>query len=207
MVTKTLSLIFSLILFGYTSVSFADTEAAEQVVRVNAQKVLNILDEKKAIIESDPAELYRLVDEVILPNIDFKAMSKLVLAKHWRKATPEQQERFMNEFKGMLVRTYTKSLVKYAGNTEILYLKSVSKKEGRFVTVYTEIQQSGKTNVPVNYSLRRTGGSYLIYDVVIEGLSLVKNYRTSFGQQISETSIDALIDDLARKNSSGETDA
>jgi phospholipid transport system substrate-binding protein len=131
-------------------------------------------------------------------------MSKLVLAKNWRTASEDQRQRFINEFKGMLVRTYTNSLTDYAGNTEIVYLKSVDKKEGKYVTVYTEIVQSGKPNIPVNYSLRQTDEGYKIYDVVIEGLSLVKNYRTSFSKQISETSLDALIEDMAQKNTQGQ---
>jgi phospholipid transport system substrate-binding protein len=182
----------------------ADTAEAEKLVRENGQKVLQILSDNRDKVKDDPQFLYKLVNEVILPNVDFTAMSKLVLAKNWRTASEDQRQRFINEFKGMLVRTYTNSLTDYAGNTEIVYLKSVDKKEGKYVTVYTEIVQSGKPNIPVNYSLRQTDEGYKIYDVVIEGLSLVKNYRTSFSKQISETSLDALIEDMAQKNTQGQ---
>lgn len=182
----------------------AGAEEAEQLVRDNAQKVLQILSENKDKVKEDPGFLYKLVNEVIVPNIDFKAMSKLVLAKNWRNASEAQRARFVEEFKGMLVRTYTNSLSKYAGNTEIIYLKSVNKKEGKYVSVYTEIVQSGKSNIPVNYSLHSTDAGYKIYDVVIEGLSLVKNYRTSFQKQIADTSLEALIADMAQKNAKGQ---
>lgn len=191
-------------LLGWGGIVSADTAAAEKLVRDNAQKVLQILSDNKDKVKEDPQFLYKLVNEVILPNVDFTAMSKLVLAKNWRSASEEQRNRFVEEFKGMLVRTYTNSLTDYAGNTEIVYLKSVDKKEGKYVTVYTEIVQSGKPNIPVDYSLRKTSEGYKIYDVVIEGLSLVKNYRTSFSKQISETSLDALIEDMAQKNSRGQ---
>lgn len=188
----------------WTTASFADTNEAEKLVRDNGQKVLQILSNNKDKIKDDPQFLYKLVNEVIVPNVDFTAMSKLVLAKYWRTASDAQRKRFVDEFKGMLVRTYTNSLSEYAGNTDILYLKSVDRNEGKYVTVYTEIVQSGKPNIPVDYSLHQTDAGYKIYDVVIEGLSLVKNYRTSFAKQIADTSLDALIEDMAQKNSQGQ---
>jgi phospholipid transport system substrate-binding protein len=188
----------------WTTVALADKNEAEKLVRDNAQKVLQILSDNKAKIKDDPQFLYKLVNDVIVPNVDFTAMSKLVLAKYWRTASDGQRKRFVDEFKGMLVRTYTNSLSEYAGNTEILYLKSVDRKEGKYVTVYTEIVQSGKPNIPVDYSLHRTDAGYKIYDVVIEGLSLVKNYRTSFAKQITDTSLDALIEDMSQKNALGQ---
>jgi len=178
-------------------------EEAEQLVRENSSRVLAILKENKGNIADNPKVLYTLIDEIIVPNVDFNSMSKLILKKYWRKASPEQRERFIKEFKGMLVRTYTRSLNEYAGNTEIIFLKSVSKKEGKYVTVYSEIVQSGKPNIPVNYSLIRKKDGYKIYDVVIEGLSLVKNYHTSFGPQIEKMGLDGLINDLASKNAKG----
>ena len=179
----------------------ATVEEAEHLVRDTAQQVLDILAENRDKVQKDPAFLYGLVNEVILPKVDFTAMSKLVLAKHWRKATPEQRERFVQAFKGMLVRTYTRSLSEYAGNTEINYGKTISQRNGKYVTVKTEILRKGRKPIPVDYKLRRSrDGQYRIYDVVIEGLSLVKNYRTSFAKQISEQGLDALIADLERKN-------
>ena len=176
---------------------------AEQVVRDNASRVLAILDDNRGNLENNPKLINTLVNEVIEPNVDFDSMSKLILKKYWRKASPEQRQRFIKEFKGMMIRTYAGSLKEYAGNTEILFQKSVSKKEGKYVTVYTEIVRSGKPNIPVNYSLIRKKGGYKIYDVVIEGLSLVKNYHTSFGPKIEKAGLDALIDDLASKNVRG----
>jgi len=203
-VKRFFAILMTALLLGWVGTVSADTAAAEQLVRDNAQKVLQILSDNKEKVKEDPQFLYKLVNEVILPNVDFTAMSKLVLAKNWRSASDDQRQRFVEEFKGMLVRTYTNSLSDYAGNTEIVYLKSVDKREGKYVTVYTEIVQSGKPNIPVDYSLRQTSEGYKIYDVVIEGLSLVKNYRTSFTKQISETSLDALIEDMVQKNTQGQ---
>lgn len=188
----------------WTTAAFADSNEAEKLVRDTGQKVLQILSDNKAKIKNDPQFLYKLVNEVIVPKVDFTAMSKLVLAKYWRTASDEQRNRFVSEFKGMLVRTYTNSLSEYAGNTDIHYLKSVNRNEGKYVTVYTEIVQLGKPNIPVDYSLRQTDAGYKIYDVVIEGLSLVKNYRTSFAKQIADTSLDSLIEDMAQKNAQGQ---
>lgn len=187
------------------SALLADPAAeAEQLVRENASKVLAILNENKGNLANNPKLIYTLVDEIIEPNVDYDSMAKLILKKYWRTATPEQRQRFIKEFKGMLIRTYTRSLNEYAGNTEIIFLKSVSKKEGKYVTVYSEIVQSGKPNIPVNYSLIRKDDGYKIYDVVIEGLSLVKNYHTSFSPKIEQIGLDGLIDDLAGKNARGD---
>jgi len=194
-------LFLALWLAGTVQAAMATVEDAERLVRDTAQQVLDLLADNRDKVRKDPAFLYGLVNEVILPKVDFTAMSKLVLAKNWRKATPQQRERFVQAFKGMLVRTYTRSLSEYAGNTEINYGKTISQRGGKYVTVKTEILRKGRKPIPVDYKLRRThDGRYLIYDVVIEGLSLVKNYRTSFGRQISEQGLDALIADLERKN-------
>jgi phospholipid transport system substrate-binding protein len=179
-------------------------QSPDELVKDASQRVMKILTDEQARIESDPQFLYGLVDEVILPLIDFDAMTKLTLGKHWRTATPEQRERFMAEYKTMLVRTYTKSLADYAGS-DIIYLPSRAEPDSSRVTIYTEVDRGdGRPRVPVNYSLRKVGDEWLVYDVVIDGLSLVKNYRTSFNEEIAQTSLQALIDRLAEANRSGE---
>ena len=198
-------LIAVLLSFGLMNSAVAlAAQPPEALVKDASQRVMKILVEEQERVEKDPQFLYGLVNEVILPLIDFDAMTKLTLGKHWRTATPEQRERFMEEYKMMLVRTYTKSLADYAGS-EIIYLPARGADDGKRATVYTEVDRGdGRPRVPVTYSLRKVGDEWLVYDVVIDGLSLVKNYRTSFNEEIAQTSLQALIERLAEANRADE---
>ena len=202
---KTLKMFVALLL-GLSLTGPAAAVAAqtpEELVHDASQRVMKILVEEHDKVDADPQFLYGLVDEVILPMIDFEAMTKLTLGKHWRTATPEQRERFMDEYRSMLVRTYTKSLKEYTG-ARITYLPA-RENDGKSTVVYTEVDRGdGRPSVPVNYSLRYTGDQWLVYDVVIDGLSIVKNYRTSFNEEITQTSLQALIERLAESNRKGE---
>ena len=199
------TLIILMLSFGLTNSAVAmAAQSPEDLIKDASQRVMKILEEDQEQIQQEPKILYGLVNEVILPLIDFDAMTKLTLGKYWRTATPEQREQFMKEYKTMLVRTYTKSLADYTGS-EIIYLPRRGEEDRSRVTVYTEVDRGdGRPRVPVNYSLRKVGDEWLVYDVVIDGLSLVKNYRTSFNQEIAQTSLQSLIDRLAEANRKGE---
>jgi len=148
---------------------------------------------KKSSVRSDINKLYALVDRTMVPLIDFKAMSKLTLGKHWKKASKDQRSAFMDAYKTLLRGTYTKSLKSYA-NQEIRFFPKRTRLKGKYATVYSEfVPGGGKTNVPINFKMRKVGDQWKAYNLEIEGLNLVKNYRTSFGKEISATSLDALI--------------
>lgn len=194
---KQLLMTLLLMLVGLGGAAQALAPTPEQVVREGSEKVMKALREDHDKLEQDPTKLYALIREAILPLIDFDAMAKLTLGKYWRRATPEQQHQFVEAYKGMLVRTYTKSLLEYA-DSKIIYLPPRGKQDEKYVTVYTELERGqGRAKLPVDYSLRMTDSGWLVYDVVIDGLSLVKNYRTSFTDEINKTSLDALIKRLS----------
>lgn len=175
-------------------------QSPEEVVRERATQVMQVLKERGAEFESKPEALYRLVDELILPMVDFEAMAKLTLGTHWRRATPEQRNRFVSEYRTLLVRTYTKSLLEVR-DKQLIFLPNRNSPRSDYATVSSElVRGGGQSNLPVVYSLRRVGGQWKIYDLTIEGLSLVKNYRTSFGQEIDQMGLDAFLDRLARNN-------
>jgi phospholipid transport system substrate-binding protein len=133
-----------------------------------------------------------------MPVIDFEVISQLVLGTHWRTATAQQRERFKQAFKSMLARTYTKSLSDYAG-TQVEVLPSRGEPRGEYRTVYTEIRTGhGQPPLSVSYSFRLSDGQWKAYDLTIDGLSLVKNFRSSFGDEISRHGLDALIARLER---------
>ena len=169
-----------------------------ELVRQTSEQVLTVLKEDKTLRE-DPERLHALVEEIILPRFDFKSMSRIVLGKHWRKATREQRQAFIHEFRLLLVRTYTTVLAEYSTET-IRYLPLRGDTDSGLVTVRTHIERPGSLPVAVHYSMHHKDGAWTVYEVTMEGISLAVNYRTSFAQEIRLGGLDRLIDTLASRN-------
>lgn len=171
----------------------AEAEKPDVVLEENVSKVLDTLNEDGGAIRQQPERLHQVVDGMVLPLIDFEAMSKLTLAKHWKKASPEQRTAFVSAYRGMLVRAYTSSLAEFAGQT-IRFFPNRTRLDGKYATVFSElVPGNGKPNKTVKYSMREKSGRWQVYDITIDGLSFVKNYRTSFGKEIVNNGLDALI--------------
>jgi phospholipid transport system substrate-binding protein len=151
-------------------------------------------------VKSDFNKATGIVDTIIEPHIDFDRVSIMVLGKYWKTATPAQRERFKAEFRRLLVRTYTTAFTEYS-DWKISYLPSTQESGEDKTLVRTQILQSGAQPVMVNYRMVNTKGKWKVYDVLIEGVSLLQNYRTSFTNQIGDGgSLDQLIADLAKRN-------
>lgn len=194
----------ALLLLGFSSIGFAAAVGPDQLIKNTSEKVLGALEENKEKYEDKPEEIFSLVNEIILPHMDFRAMSKLSLGKNWRKANVDQQSRFTDAFKTMLVRTYSKSLTEYAGE-EIEFLPYRPPAEGkRTVKVKTVINQGSGPKIPIDYSLRIKNDIWKVYDIKIDGISLVTNYRNSFASDIKRVGIEGLIEKLLAK-SAGKT--
>lgn len=173
--------------------------APDALVKETSEKVLAALDANKARYEKEPELVYQLVNDIVLPHMDFKAMSKLALGKFWREANDTQQAEFVDAFKIMLVRTYSKSLTQYSGQT-IEYKPYQPPAAGkRTVVVNTEIKQSSGPAIPIDYRLYTKGGIWKVYDIKIDGISLVTNYRNSFASDIRKVGMDGLIEKLQAK--------
>ena len=174
-------------------------QSPDLLVKETTDKVLNELTANREALHSDVNRLYQMVDEIVLPHFDFSRMSKLVLGKHWKKANTAQRRRFEKEFKSLLVRTYATALFEYTGQ-EIIY-KPLHNKEGADrVVVKTEIVPNDGPNRPLHYALKKgKDGAWLVYDVSIDGISLVTNYRTAYGRIIESKGIDTLIVSLIEK--------
>ena len=182
--------------------AFATAEdSALKLVQDTTVKIMDKLKEEEAAIKENPERVTELVDAIVLPHFDFTRMSRWTLGKYWRKAKKDQQDRFVKEFKMLLVRTYAKALADNV-DREIEY-KPVrkSKKKENEVTVFTEVQQQAGFPIPITYKMHHNGDEkWKVYDVVIDGISLVANYRTSFAKQIRKSGIDNLIASLADRN-------
>ena len=151
-------------------------------------------------IKSNPNKINELVDEIILPMCDLERMGKYILAKHWKTATDEQRLTFVNEFKKMLIRNYGKHLAEYS-NAKVTVIP-VKKIEGKlYQTVSTKLNsQIGAKPFQVDYVFRITDTSSKIVDVRVEGMSILKTFRTAFTEEIAETSLEELLERITRAN-------
>lgn len=157
---------------------------------------------QKPEYKRDFSKATHLVDKILESHVDFDRVSMLILGKFWKTATPDQQTRFKKEFRTLLVRTYTTAFTEYA-NWTIRYLPLTMEGGETKAVVKTEILQAGAQPVAVDYRMVNIKDDWKVYDVLIEGISLVQNYRTSFTNEVSRTgSLDQLISELAQRNSS-----
>lgn len=199
--TAAFALLFSSYVFAI------DERNPEKIVEDTSTAVLNTINEDNDRLREDPTLINQLINKTVIPIIDLDSMGKLILGKYWKKASEEQRVAFIAEFKDMLIRTYAKSLVDY-GHAKVNVLPARDKQEGKYYTVQSELEVgSGKAPLQVAYIFRKNKQTeWKVFDLAVDGLSLVKNFRTSFGQEIRETSLDALIARLANTNKSGTTD-
>lgn len=171
----------------------------DQLVRQTTDKVLSELTQNREALEQDKERLYALVDEIVLPHFDFERMSRFVLGKHWKSASPEQQEKFVAEFRTLLVRTYATALFEYTGQ-EVIFKPFRHEEGDRRAVVKTEVQQEDGPPIPMDYALIQNSDEWKVYDVKIENLSLVANYRAQYGRMVENQGLDALIASLSEKN-------
>jgi len=171
----------------------------EELIRETSNHVLNQIQSNSEQYQQDPAKLYAMVDEIVLPHFDFVTMTDLALGRYKNKISAEQKPLIINEFRILLVRTYGKALLEY-NDQEIIYLPSEGSLEAGDVTVKTEIEQQGGFPIPLNYSLKAGEQGWKVYDISVDDISLVTNYRSSFARQIKKNGIDGLIKTLRDRN-------
>ena len=167
----------------------------QQLVEQVSTDLLNAIAADRAVLAKDPAKLRAVVDRVLLPNFDAEYSARLVLGKHWRTATPEQRTRFIDAFVDSMMRQYGTALLDFTAN-RMTMLPFKGDPAATSATVRTEIKRDDGTPVPVNYSLRATPSGWKAWDVTIEGVSYVKNFRTDFSAEIDAKGLDAVIQRL-----------
>ncbi|MEQ1488204.1 MAG: ABC transporter substrate-binding protein [Methylotenera sp.] len=186
----------------FSGVAMATTEMSpDALVKQTADDVLAIIKNDKEIQAGNQQKLYAVAEEKILPNFDFDRVSRMVLGKAWKAATPEQQAAFQKEFRSLLLRTYSVALGKYKDQT-IEYKPMRAEPDAKNVSVKTQILQPGGQPVSVDYSLVKGANGWKVYDIVIESVSLVTNYRSQFSNEIRQNGLDSLNTKLADKNKS-----
>ena len=193
----------------------ADTPAAapgasalspQQLVENSAKKMLQELDANRAMYRADPVKLDALVGNVLLPNFDTEYSARLVLGQSWRTATPEQRKRFVDAFYHSLLRNYGAALIDFTGDRFVV-LPYKGEASDATATVRTEVKKSSGDKVPVNFSLRKTPDGWKAWDVVIEGISYVKSFRTDFASEIQQKGLDDVISRLEKEGHVGAAGA
>ncbi|MGF1644368.1 MAG: phospholipid-binding protein MlaC [Thiotrichales bacterium] len=200
--TERMTRILILVLFVLALVMPAQAEERpDKLLQSRAQEVFDTLQAGGDAFRGDFGKVYELAERLIFPLVDFEAMGKLTLSRHWRQASEQQRSDFINTYKELLVRTYTKSLREYA-NVNIVFYPERTKYQDEYAMVYSDfVQGSGKPNIPVVYSMRKTANGWKAFDVTIEGLSMVKNYRDSLNREIDEKGLDGVIARLKKEAS------
>ncbi len=178
--------------------------APQKVIDDISRQLSAILATERERLKKDPTYVYRLADEVLAPHVDFDRVSRLVLGKYWRRATPEQRQAFEKQFKRLLVRTYSTAFTELESNWKIQYLPLRVNKKGNEVIVRTKVHHASGEPLDVSYRMRLEGGQWKAYDVKIEGVSLVTNYRSTFANELRRSGVDGLIQKISRLNDQRE---
>lgn len=200
---KNLKHLLTAVLLAGTSLLHAADTAPEELVQRVSTEVIEAVKADKAIQAGDIRKIIALVDDKILPHLNFQRMTSSAVGRYWRQATPEQQKRLQEEFKTLLVRTYAGALTQVRDHNVVMRPMR-SKPEDTEVVVRTQIKGSGEP-IQLDYRLEKADGAWQIYDVNVLGVWLVDNYRSSFAQEISAAGIDGLIAKLTERNKAAAT--
>jgi len=196
---QSLILVFALVLAGGARATVIDPANPLDLVKTTADQILNRIAGQRAELNADPGKVYELVNQLVLPRFDFEYMSQLVLGKYWGRASVQQKTEFTIAFREILVRTYASTLLNYADQKiEYMPLRMVS--GATDVTVSTNVVGGGGPPIPINYSLHQKAGEWKVYDVVIDNISLVSQYRRSYANHIKRYQINGLIDQMNKLN-------
>ena len=180
------------------------TMKPDELVKAVTDDVLAAVRSDKQLAAGDKEKALKLAEEKVLPHIDFAEAARLAVGRAWAQASKEQQERIVAEFRRMLVRTYTNAISRYEGQT-MKVLPARYKPQDTDVTVRNQYIRPGQTPLEVDYAMRKTDEGWKIYDISVEGVSLVITYRSEFDAVVKQGGIDALIKRLAEKNAPAST--
>ena len=198
MKTIAFSLYSALALLLWSAIVMAAAQDPEQMMRETTARILAKLDASPALSKDRPG-LIRLIEQEVFPLVDFQRASRLILGRHWPKASEAQQQRFVEEIKKLLACTYSTAFADYSDQT-VEFQQSRWSDDRSDVEVRTNITQAGSPPIPVTYRLQNTGNDWKLYDLTVEGISLVANYRSTFSQQLQQQDLDALIAELGQRS-------
>jgi phospholipid transport system substrate-binding protein len=205
--TRRLALVLVILLPALVAVPARAAETTpgpgpQELIETTARELLAALDASREQARKDPGRVRQIVDEILLPHFDTDYSARLVLGKHWRNATPEQQDRFVEAFYKSLLRNYGSALAEFTGDRLKVLPFRGDLSSGQAI-VRTEVRRSNGQVVPVNYTLRATPAGWKAWDVTIEGISYVRNFRNDVGAEVDQKGLDAVVQRLETENRNG----
>ena len=181
---------------------FAQDVAPDELVRRTTTDVVNIIKQDKEIQSGNMRKVVELAEAKVLPNFDFPRMTQLALGRNWRDASDAQKQALTKEFRTLLVRTYSTSLSQYRNQVIDVKPAKLAPADTE-VIVKTMVNQPGAPVIPIDYSMEKSAQGWKAYDIVVDGVSLVTNYRSSFADEIRKGGLDGLIKTIADRNAKG----
>lgn len=171
----------------------------EQLIQETSDKVITEIRSNGETYRQNPEQIYKLVEALVLPHFDFTAMTDLALGNYRDQVSAEQRPTIVNEFRALLVRTYSSALLEYT-DQEVRFLPMEGSEADGEVLVKTEISQQGGFPIPIDYRLRLGDDGWKVFDISVDEVSLVTNYRSSFARAIKKDGVDGLIRTLQDRN-------
>ncbi len=197
-------IILATVVVGLNSQSAVAQESPDALVRKNTTEILAALKADKELAAGNQKKIEKLADDKILPLFNFVRMTQLAVGRNWRDASDAQKKSLTDEFRTLLVRTYSTSLTQFRNQSIDVKPLKVAAADTE-VVVKTQVIQPGGQPIPIDYSMEKSGDSWKVYDVLIDGVSLVTNYRSSFNTEIQKSGIDGLIKSLSERNAKNAT--
>ncbi|HZS65478.1 MAG TPA: ABC transporter substrate-binding protein [Burkholderiales bacterium] len=179
--------------------AWAQQLAPNELVQKITDEILAAIKSDKQLAAGDKQKAMKLAEEKVLPYVDFEQATRLAVGRAWREATPEQKKRLVSEFRNMLVRTYSNAISTYEGQT-LKVLPARGKQDPEETVVRTQFIRAGGQPLPIDFTMHQKEGTWKVYDITVEGVSLVMTYRSEFDAIVKQKGIDGLIQALATKN-------
>lgn len=196
MIKKFAALLFSVAALGFAAHA---QEAPDEMVRRTTNDILAAIKADKDLQAGNQKKIEKLAQDKVLPYFDFTRMTQLAVGRNWRDASEAQKAALVEQFRTLLVRTYSTSLSQYRNQTiDVKPLKAAA--ADTEVVVKTQVNQPGGQPIPIDYSMEKKDGTWKVYDVLIDGVSLVTNYRSSFNTEIQKSGVDGLVKSLQDRN-------
>ncbi len=196
---RAVKLLLALALTGAALVAHADVLAPDALIRQTADEVLNAVKHDKDLRAGDKKKVLDLVEAKVLPHFDFEKMTRMAVGRPWRTSTAEQQQALVTEFRTLLVRTYTAAFSRYEDQKVEVKPASIDE-SGIKATVSTLITKPGSQPIAVDYKMEKKQDGWKVYDLAVDGATLIGNYRNQFEEKVQQSGVDGLIKFLADKN-------
>lgn len=190
---------FFVTLMSLFQASYAQEDPVS-VIKNTSDQLFKTLKTEKNSLKKDPSKVYGIVEKILVPRFDFGTISQWVMGRSWRDATPMQREAFTAEFKKLLINSYAGVLLDYTDESLSVLPLPPNAAKGDEVTVRSEIISKDRPPIAINYSMIKSGNRWMVYDVSVEGVSIVANYRSEIRELVSRQGVEGMIDTLKRKN-------